>query len=193
MRGRTSRSEAPTSPVTCASRFHFFSGEGHDGRIVRVMNTTINRAKVEAATQAFFEASALLDPIRLQIWDREGLTVTQLRLLGHLSESEGMGNAELADRLYVTRPSVSALLERLERGHFIRREVSTSDRRGIHIYLEERGRNVVASVRAELREYAAGLMEGMADGELDLLMQSLGRLVASGRARRARDLLAQEE
>ena len=30
---------------------------------------------------AFFAASALLDQIRLRIWDRENLTVTQLRLL----------------------------------------------------------------------------------------------------------------
>jgi DNA-binding MarR family transcriptional regulator len=157
------------------------------------MNIAQTREKVEAATQAFFDASALLDPMRLEIWDREGLTVTQLRLLGHLYESEGMGNAELADRLYVTRPSVSALLERLERGQFIRREVSPNDRRGIRIFLEERGRTVVASLRQDVREYAAGLMEDMSDAELDLLSTALQRLVESGRARRARDLRAQEE
>ena len=80
------------------------------------MPGTQRTAAVEAAVRAFFEASALLDPMRLRIWDRDGLTVTQLRLLGHLHEQEGLSNAELADRLSVTRPSVSALLERLERG-----------------------------------------------------------------------------
>jgi DNA-binding MarR family transcriptional regulator len=94
--------------------------------------------QLEQAMTAFFSASALLDQIRLRIWDRENLTVTQLRLLGHLREQEGLSNAELADRLYVTRPSVSALLERLERGGFIRREVSPNDRRGINIWLEAR-------------------------------------------------------
>lgn len=157
------------------------------------MNTTQSRDKVEAATQAFFDASALLDPIRLQIWDREGLTVTQMRLLGHLYEHEGMGNAELADRLYVTRPSVSALLERLERGQFIRREVSHNDRRGIRIFLEERGRSVVASLREELRTYAGGLMDDLTDPELDVLTGALQRFVESGRARRARDLRTQQE
>ena len=96
--------------------------------------------ELEAAITTFFQASALLDQIRLRIWDRENLTVTQLRLLGHLRDREGLSNAELADRLYVTRPSVSALLERLERGGFIRREVSPNDRRGIAIWLEQRGR-----------------------------------------------------
>lgn len=157
------------------------------------MTTTRSRTKVEAAVQALFDASALLDPARLQIWDREGLTVTQLRLLGHLYESEGMGNAELADRLYVTRPSVSALLERLERGNFIRREVSPTDRRGIRIYLEDRGRNVIASVRQELREYAAGLMDDLDDDDLDRLVGCLQKFVDSGRSRRARDLSSQED
>jgi DNA-binding MarR family transcriptional regulator len=157
------------------------------------MPATQSAEKVEAAIQAFFDASALLDPVRLSVWDREGLTVTQLRLLGHLYESEGMGNAELADRLYVTRPSVSALLERLERGAFLRREVSPSDRRGIRIYLEPRGRDVVASLRTEVRQYTAELMESMSDADLDLFCEGVARLLESGRSRRARDLRAARE
>ncbi len=143
---------------------------------------------LEAAVRAFFDASALLDPMRLGIWDRAGLTVTQLRLLGHLHEQEGLSNAELADRLYVTRPSVSALLERLERGGFIRREVAPNDRRGICIWLEERGRSALSSLRAETQQYAANLMESLTPEEVDQLTKSLGGFVASGRARRARDL-----
>lgn len=155
------------------------------------MPTTQSKDKVLAAVQSLFDASALLDPVRLMLWDRENLTVTQLRLLGHLYENEGMGNAELADRLYVTRPSVSALLERLERGQFIRREVAPNDRRGIRIFLEDRGRNVVASLRAELRGYVGELMESMSDEDLDQFIEAAGKFLTSGRARRARDLRAE--
>ncbi len=160
-------------------------------RIVRPMPATKTREKVLPAVQALFDASALLDPVRLMLWDRENLTVTQLRLLGHLYENEGMGNAELADRLYVTRPSVSALLERLERGDFIRREVSPNDRRGIRIFLQERGRQVVASLREELRQYVADLMESMTDEDLERFRESVNTFVESGRVRRAKDLRAQ--
>jgi DNA-binding MarR family transcriptional regulator len=141
-----------------------------------------------AAVAALFRASALLDPFRLLLWDRDNLTVTQLRLLGHLLESEGISNAELADRLYVTRPSVSALLERLERGGFIRREVSPTDRRGICIWLEPRGREAVSSIRDDAHEYAAGLMEELSDDDLKDIAAALEKLVAAGAARRARDL-----
>ncbi|MGH2633481.1 MAG: MarR family transcriptional regulator [Tepidiformaceae bacterium] len=152
------------------------------------MPGTQRTAAVEAAVRAFFDASALLDPMRLRIWDRDGLTVTQLRLLGHLHEQEGLSNAELADRLYVTRPSVSALLERLERGGFIRREVAPNDRRGICIWLEERGRAAVSSLRSETREYSANLMDSMSAEDIEGLAESLNAFVVSGRARRVRDL-----
>ncbi len=147
--------------------------------------------QLEQAMTAFFSASALLDQIRLRIWDRENLTVTQLRLLGHLREQEGLSNAELADRLYVTRPSVSALLERLERGGFIRREVSPNDRRGINIWLEPRGREVSESLREETREYLATLFEGLTPADIDDFTTAVEKFVSSGRARRARDLAAE--
>ncbi|HKS90984.1 MAG TPA: MarR family transcriptional regulator [Tepidiformaceae bacterium] len=141
----------------------------------------------DRALRSFFAASALLDPIRLLIWDRDGLTVTQLRLLGHLYDHEGLSNAELADRLYVTRPSVSALLERLERGGFIRREVSPTDRRGICIWLEEPGRTAVSSLRAEIREYGVELMTGMTEAQREAMADSLQAFVESGRVHRRRD------
>lgn len=140
---------------------------------------------------AFFQASALLDQIRLQIWDRENLTVTQLRLLGHLREQEGLSNAELADRLYVTRPSVSALLERLERAGFIRREVSQNDRRGINIWLEPRGRAVSESLREENREYLGSLFDSMSNEDVAKFRDSVEKFVTSGRERRAKDLAAE--
>jgi DNA-binding MarR family transcriptional regulator len=145
-------------------------------------------AKQEAAIDALFASSALLDPARLMVWDRENLTVTQLRLLWHLREQEGLSNAELAERLFVTRPSVSALLERLERGGFIRREVSPNDRRGICIWIEPRGKAALENLREDLRDYALNLMEDMSEEEVDAFTAAAQRFVEAGRARRLRDL-----
>ena len=143
---------------------------------------------VSAAIRAFFDASSLMDQMRMRIWDRDDLTITQLRVLGHLLEQEGLGNAELSDRMLVTRPSVSALLERLERGGFIRREVAPNDRRGIRIWLEDRGRNAALSARSEVWGYAAGLMESLSPDEVAKLTEALQLLVKSGRERRAKDM-----
>jgi DNA-binding MarR family transcriptional regulator len=153
----------------------------------------MNDESRQAAISAFFRASALFDQARLQLWDRAGLTVTQLRLLFYLNECEGIGNAELADRLMVTRPSISALLERLERGAFIRREISPDDRRGICIWLEPRGRQAVAQMTVEMRAYGIGLLESLDDREVRDLTLALDRLVDSGRAVLERELQAARE
>lgn len=148
---------------------------------------------VQNAVSRLYTASALLDALRLRIWDAEGLTVTQLRLLNFLAETGGLSNAALADKLFVTRPSVSALLERLERGGFIRREISPSDRRGICIFLEDRGRAAVSSMRTELREFGAALVEDLSNEDLEEIIGALDKLVSAGMAKRARDLANSED
>jgi DNA-binding MarR family transcriptional regulator len=155
--------------------------------------TQPERPMLTDAIRAFFEVSALFDPQRLRIWDAEGLTVTQLRLLAYVSAAEGISNAELADKLYVTRPSVSALLDRLERGGYLRREISPTDRRGIRIWLEERGRNAVSYLGEENWAYAERLFESMSDSELGTVAGSLNRLLAVGRERRASDLRGKDD
>lgn len=152
------------------------------------MPNSLRAPEIQAAITAYLAASAILDPVRLRIWDTENLTVTQLRLLAHLSEQEGLSNAELADRLYVTRPSVSALLERLERGGFIRREVSLQDRRGISIWLEPRGREVTANLREEIRHYCAQLIGELSPEDLLAFTTATNRFVEIGGARRRKDV-----
>lgn len=149
------------------------------------MSKLQQRPAVTELSRALFAACALLDPMRLQIWDRDGLTITQLRLLSFLNEEEGVGNADLADRLFVTRPSVSALLERLERGDFIRREIHENDRRSIRIWLTDRGRAAVAQLHDDLFDYAAQLFGPAGDADLNAARDSLQKLVATGRKARA--------
>jgi MarR family transcriptional regulator, organic hydroperoxide resistance regulator len=155
------------------------------------MDNNENHRTPEEAARALFLAGGLLDPLRMRVWDEENLTLTQLRLLSYLKEEGGLSNAELAERLYVTRPSVSALLERLERGGFIRREVAPNDRRGIRIWLEDRGRKAVEHVASEPVAYIIGLMDSLTPEQVTSMALSLEAFVASGRARRARDLQAE--
>ena len=121
---------------------------------------------INAAVDAFIKASAVLEPIRLNVWDGQGLTMTQLRLLYHLSQNDGQGNADLAVRLDVTRPSVSALLERLERGGYIRREISLADRRGIKILLEPAGREAIAGGKDDVRKQLGAALSSLDEDQM---------------------------
>ena len=148
------------------------------------MATKVPVKTVRAAADAVTQASALLDSARLRAWDNIGLTVTQLRLLGHLNDQDGLGNADLADRLDVTRPSVSALLERLERGGFIRREISLADRRGIRIQLEPKGREAINSTGDDIRAAAAAVLSGLTDEQTKQLTESFVALSEAASANR---------
>ncbi len=156
------------------------------------MTDQSSRPALDSVLRRFSEVSALWDPHRLRIWDQEGLTVTQLRLLLWVSEKEGISNAELAERLYVTRPSVSALLDRLERGGFIRREISPTDRRGICVWLEDRGRNAITSLIQAGNRYGSDLFGALTDQQLEQIASALEKLVAVGREGRVRQLLAEQ-
>jgi DNA-binding MarR family transcriptional regulator len=146
------------------------------------------RPALQDAVQAFFMVNSLLDPIRLRMWDTDRLTITQLRLMAYVAEGEGIGNAELAERLLVTRPSVSALLDRLERGGFIRREIAPNDRRGIRIWLEDRGRQALNTARQENRAFVEHLFEALDDAELAEINRALRKLTETGRSTQSRDL-----
>jgi DNA-binding MarR family transcriptional regulator len=159
------------------------------------MSTTITlqapaSPAVEHAIDQLYRVSALLDYMRLHFWDSQQLTVTQLRLLGILLDDEGLSNADLADRLLVTRPSVSALLDRLERGGFIRRETSPVDRRGIRIFLEPRGREAVSYARHDARAFARDLFAGLDESVIESIGAAFETLATHGRERRAAALAA---
>ena len=63
-----------------------------------------------------------------------------------------------------------------------------NDRRGISIWLEDRGWAAINVIQHESDEYMSHMMGALSDDELVELARVLGRLVAVGRVRRARDL-----
>lgn len=158
------------------------------GLIVPPAMTQSLRPALEAAIDEFSRASSFVEQVRLQAWDAEGLTVTQLRLLSAVGEDEGISNAELAGKLNASRASVSALLDRLERAGFVRRDISRADRRSIRIWLGEAGRNAVANLTKELRELTLRLMDGLDDQELIVIQAALSNMVEVGREARRPEL-----
>lgn len=127
--------------------------------------------------------------MRLRVWDRKGLTVTQLRMLGFLYQEPGLSNAELADRLYVTRPSVSALLERLERAGFIRREMAENDRRAIRIWLTKDGEQAVVDLKGDLLDFTGRMLDSMNEANLKKVKDGLDAVAEAGAKVKAAELM----
>lgn len=78
------------------------------------------------------------------------LTVAQCDMLATLSQSEGISQQELADRLYVTKGNISGLIDKLVQRGFVERRPSALSRRACAIHLTEQGRRVAcAAIRAQ--------------------------------------------
>jgi len=74
------------------------------------------------------------------------LTMGQFRTLNHLAKGYAT-SAELARHLVVTRPTITRLIDGLERKGLVTRAVDARDRRQVRLELTEAGRAVLREVR----------------------------------------------
>jgi DNA-binding MarR family transcriptional regulator len=102
--------------------------------------------------------------------------ITCMDLIAHLEEPTA---TDLARRLQVTKPTVSALLARLVHNGYVRKERSHTDARSWHVHLTERGEAVMAAHRAVHERIAAGLVSNLEAAERAHLGALLSKVVDS--------------
>jgi DNA-binding MarR family transcriptional regulator len=109
-----------------------------------------------------------------------GLSLPQVLALRAIGEMQG-GHATqvaLSRTLQLTQPTVTGILDRLERAGLVRRERSTSDRRKIGISLTDTGRARLSSLPTPLQEQFMLRLMQLSVEERTTLLQSLNRVVA---------------
>jgi DNA-binding MarR family transcriptional regulator len=79
-----------------------------------------------------------------------GLSVAQFDLISTLTESEGITQRDLAERLYVTKGNVSGLVDRLVEAGLVDRRAIPGDRRSYALHLTGEGRRLaLAGMKAQ--------------------------------------------
>jgi len=124
----------------------------------------------------------LVERVMQPYFARFGISGSQWGLLRQLHRAEQSGQAdlrvsELSDRLLIRPPSVTGLLDRLERSKLVRRYASAEDSRVRHIQLTVAGRRLVERLLAHHEEQVNLVLAGLSaadQAELYRLLSAWG-------------------
>jgi DNA-binding MarR family transcriptional regulator len=100
------------------------------------------------ALLSLVRTSSLMQKLSDRFFSQFGLTDVQFNILMILKEhgSEGLSQQELSEHLIVTKSNVVGLIDRLERGDYVKRVSHPSDRRFNQIVLTPKGQKLEARV-----------------------------------------------
>jgi DNA-binding MarR family transcriptional regulator len=146
----------------------------------------------ESAFRELIRTLGLLERIQQTYFARFGLTGSQWGVLRNLHRAEheglaGMRLTDLSERLLIRPPSVTGVVDRLERAGLVLREGSPTDLRAKQVALTDKGRELVERVLLVHGKQIDSVLGGLSSGELmefhrllSLFRQHLEGLLARG-------------
>lgn len=174
-RGRRNRRDAlpfavPSYPAPAArlverTSAEIFKGHFFDEYLAALL------ARASAAVSAEFNADVA----------RADLPVLHWRVLATLHDCDGMAMSRIAQLTLIAAPTLTRLVQRLERGGHVRTGRDPHDRRVTRVYIEPAGRERVAGLVAMAKERQRVLLDGI---DAQALQASLRHLIAYCTARR---------
>jgi DNA-binding MarR family transcriptional regulator len=129
--------------------------------------------------------------------DKAGLHSTDMECLDHLNLRGPMTAGKLCELTGLSSGTMTALIDRLERAGYVRRERGTRDRRQVLVVPEEeKVKKNLDPITAPMGAAAYALLQGYAEQELQLILRFLGEANALAypqiTALRRREPLAEE-
>ncbi|MDI6713215.1 MAG: MarR family transcriptional regulator [Anaerosomatales bacterium] len=105
-----------------------------------------------------------------------GVHPGQAACLFALRGEEGLSQRELARRLFVSAPTVTGIVQKMERADLVERRPDPHDQRLMRIRLSERGREVAAALAEAFASQAEAMFAGFTPEELAELSRLLSRV-----------------
>jgi DNA-binding MarR family transcriptional regulator len=136
----------------------------------------------ERGFRALIRLSGLLDRVMQPYFGRYGISRSQWGVLRVLQRAEGSGSTgirlvDLGESLFVRPPSVSGLVDRMERLGYVARSASTEDLRSTEIRLTQEGRNLIDRILLNHATQIETVMRGLNAQEQKRLIPLLEQLI----------------
>lgn len=112
-----------------------------------------------------------------------GVSALDAHLLGVLARNAGIGVSEMAEREQITKPAMSAHMNRLVQAGWVVRTPAPNDKRRVVLALTRAGRLALQEMRRESNDWLAERMAQLTAAELQALkraIEPLGKLVDDG-------------
>ena len=133
---------------------------------------TLDRSLGYLLTRAARTMKRTLDA-KLAKWN---LTATQFTVLSRLWEEDGISFTELGERLDFDNPTLTGIIDRMERDGLVERQRDGQDRRVIRVHVTAKG----ISLRDEIGLYAADVdsaaLDGLTESQKKQLLENLERV-----------------
>lgn len=94
-----------------------------------------------------------------------GITATQYVVLALLDREDGLSQTQLADRLSFDNPTVTGVIDRMERDGLVERRRTSDDRRIINIFLSGKARTILSDINTIAEEVNALALEPYSNKE----------------------------
>ncbi len=123
---------------------------------------------------------ASLKLLQEQVGDKTGfsdLTINQFHYIDAVYGLEGPSFTELAERLGITKPSVTAGINKLAALGLVNKIQSDEDNRVFHIYLTEQGMKLIRAKYQALKEYGKFIERALSTDETEQFRKILTKLV----------------
>ncbi len=107
-----------------------------------------------------------------------GLTTPQLLLLQSIRSKGEVSISELSGDVSLSQATVTNILDRLEAKGLVIRQRSSKDRRKVHAYLTEDGKNLIKKSPPPLQKSFIDRFKTLEDWEQTMIISSLQRIAA---------------
>lgn len=135
------------------------------------LETSIGYALKEAASALRLAMETVLRPL--------GLTITEYSCLELLAQHPGLSNSDLARGAFVTRQSMSVLLQALERDGLVSRPSEAPVGKVLPTRLTPQGRTSLDAASAAVRAVELRMLSGMTADEQAVALAGLQSMIRS--------------
>jgi len=132
-------------------------------------------------TNDIAEQIALLMPkigrrILLEFFQSVDISQTQLLTIMALYESEQCSFSDLSQRMGITPPTVTGLIDRLEKSGYAKRVPSATDRRVIHIELTGKGVKIAKKFRSSVKKRWKTILDRMPRRDAEAFLKTTQKI-----------------